>query len=192
MIVKGKFSVFLIVTEPEINIEDSNETTSSSSSSLTKSDITKSDTICSRMTLSDETSTVIRIKKRRRNKIITKNNQSTLTDSARVCDVSTTTDWWSPLVERRRAKSPLTERKREKNPLNGRKDEKSPPDERKHDTHVNKHTEKHRRKHEKPSKIQHTERSMSTDGRVVKFKSQAQIIPANGKIYITQHFKSGK
>lgn len=195
MLPKVNITLFLIIADPGVTIEDfSNETTSSSSSSLTKSDGTKSDTICGCMTLSDETSAVIRIKKKRRNKIVTKNNQSILTDSAKLCDVSTvTSDWWSPVIEKTRAKIPLTERKREKSPLTERKREKSAvikmkdeiisPDERKHEeVRVNKRTEKHRHKHEKTPKIQYTERSMSTDGRVVKFKSQAQIIPENGKM----------
>ncbi|KAJ8709565.1 hypothetical protein PYW08_009569 [Mythimna loreyi] len=84
--------------------------TSTSSISL-RSDESKTDTtICSLATINYDGP-----QKRRkyRIKVITKANQSTLTDKTRVCDTGTDTlDWWSPMIERKPNGEILLEKKK--------------------------------------------------------------------------------
>lgn len=92
--------------------------------------------------------------KRIKVKVVTKANQSTVTDKADVCDVSTVTyDWWSPIVEKKieKCKKDLTLDKKEADLIIVK--------------------EKRRLKN-----------GGIVTGRVVAFKSRAQIIPSSKKI----------
>ncbi|CAH2241148.1 jg11598 [Pararge aegeria aegeria] len=119
-------------------------------STISLTDETKTDTTeCNRVAIDFEVSPRRGKPKRNVRKIkvefITKANQGTATDKAKLCDVSTiTSDWWSPLVDR-------------------------------------KHGKVHLSSGEMYKSIEHSglysDRSVSADGKIVTFKSRAQMIP---------------
>lgn len=89
-------------------------------------------------------------------KVVTKANRSTITDKANVCDVSTVTyDWWSPIVEKKDCKKDVLLEKKNA------------------DIVMNKENGKRSMK----------TKEIMTDGRIVTFKSRAQIIPSSKKLY---------
>ncbi|XP_049880440.1 uncharacterized protein LOC126376935 [Pectinophora gossypiella] len=115
-------------------------------SSIRSDDGTKTDTtVCSMATIRyDE---MPKKKNKLRVTVVTKSNRSTATDTQKVCDVSTvTSDWWSPILERKDKSIMLARR--------GGCPELVP---------------------QRSPRTRHV--GVSTEGRTVKFKSRAQIIP---------------
>ncbi|XP_037295750.1 uncharacterized protein LOC115449449 isoform X2 [Manduca sexta] len=87
-------------------------------------------------------------KRKTKTRVVTKTNRSTLTEKAKVCDVSTiTNDWWSPIVEKKKAEKEISLEKK------------------KGDC-VMREVKKRLRN-----------RGMTTDGRIVTFRSRTQLIP---------------
>lgn len=122
----------------------------SSASDETESDIT---TVCSLKNAQYRyRKEVLREKSGKRVKVETKvNHQSTLTDSANVCDVSTiTSDWWSPIVEKKESKKKKTLEKKTNtgDPIVFKKKEKK-----------------------------YCNKGVLTDGKIVTFRSQTDFIP---------------
>lgn len=122
----------------------------SSASDETESDIT---TVCSLKNAQYRyRKEVLREKSGKRVKVETKvNHQSTLTDSANVCDVSTiTSDWWSPIVEKKESKKKKTLEKKTNtgDPIVFKKKEKKC-----------------------------CNKGVLTDGKIVTFRSQTDFIP---------------
>lgn len=131
----------------------SNETIESTVSKESDEETKTDTTICSLATIDYEDETPRWKSPRRKVKVTTKANQSTATDVKRVCDVSTvTSDWWSPILERRKNNLPL------------------------------KKEEQH--KISTPVKTRRRNAGMSTEGRVVKFQSDAQIIPSGKTLFL--------
>ncbi|CAD0205673.1 unnamed protein product [Chrysodeixis includens] len=133
--------------------------TDTSLSSMSLSDETKTDTtICSLATVDD-----IPRNRKFRVKVIKKTNQATLTDKKRLCDTGTiTNDWWSPIVERRANDTILLEKKKGYNAIERQKKELKELKEWKELREVRK-----RRRN----------CGVTTDGRIVTFRSRTQIIP---------------
>ncbi|XP_063896032.1 uncharacterized protein LOC135118328 [Helicoverpa armigera] len=128
-----------------------------------RSDETKTDTtICSLAAVDYDDSPR---RRKFRVKVVTKTNQATLTDKTRLCDTGTiTNDWWSPLVERRGNDEILLEKKQGYNTIE-KKDLK--------DTKELKES-----KELKEVKRKRKNCGVTTDGRIVTFRSRTQIIPA--------------
>ncbi|KAH9629884.1 hypothetical protein HF086_008175 [Spodoptera exigua] len=133
------------------------ETDTSISSISFRSDETRTDTtICSIATVDYENSPR---RRKFRVKVFTKTNQATLTDKTKLCDTGTVTqDWWSPLVER---KSEEIIQDKKKGLVEKQKNNKEP-------------------KQWKELKLKKKRRNcgVTTDGRIVTFRSRTQIIPA--------------
>ncbi|XP_063834460.1 uncharacterized protein LOC135083679 isoform X2 [Ostrinia nubilalis] len=141
----------------------------------TSSSCSGSDTILSSSIRSDPTVTDCTIcslayidgkpkkrKKRTKVSVVTKANQCTGTDRPRLCDVSTTTkDWWSPLIEKKTATKEITFDKNLKDPSVERKERKF--------------TIGDQAMEMKKSK------AVKTEGRIVTFRSHAQIIPTGAE-----------
>ncbi|XP_026734949.1 uncharacterized protein LOC113498907 isoform X3 [Trichoplusia ni] len=133
--------------------------TDTSISSISLTDETKTDTtICSLATVDD-----IPRRRKFRVKVVTKTNQATITDKTRLCDTGTiTNDWWSPIVERRANDTILLEKKKGYNAIERQKRELKELKEWKELREVRK-----RRRN----------CGVTTDGRIVTFRSRTQIIP---------------
>lgn len=145
----------LAIKTREDSISSISETLSSIRLDGDGEDETKTDTtICSLATV-DYLDEKPRCKNRFKVSVITKTNQSTTTDRKKFCDVSTvTSDWWSPILERR-IKNIALEKKGGEYVMPT--------------TFVRREKQKHWTKN----------KGVSTEGRVVTFKSHAQIIPTS-------------
>ncbi|XP_022827240.1 nascent polypeptide-associated complex subunit alpha, muscle-specific form-like [Spodoptera litura] len=134
---------------------------SSISSISIRSDEKTDTTVCSLATVDYEDNPRLR---KFRVKVVTKTNQSTITDKTRLCDTGTVTqDWWSPLVERKSEEIILEKKK-------GYMIEKQKRDKR---------DLKQWRELKELRDIQKRRRTcgVTTDGRIVTFRSRTQIIP---------------
>lgn len=131
------------------------------SSLSVRSDETKTDTtICSLATV-DYNDTPRR--RKFRVKVITKTNQGTLTDKTRLCDTGTiTNDWWSPIIERKANDEILLEKKKGYNTIERQKREL-----------------RELREWKELREVRKRRRNcgVTTDGRIVTFRSRTQIIP---------------
>lgn len=97
-------------------------------------------------------------------KVVTKTNQSTITDKTRLCDTGTVTqDWWSPLVERKSGEITLEKKK-------GYMIDKQKRDKRE----MKPWSEL---KELRDIKKRRRNCGVTTDGRIVTFRSRTQIIP---------------
>uniref|UniRef100_A0A2A4JCQ8 Uncharacterized protein n=1 Tax=Heliothis virescens TaxID=7102 RepID=A0A2A4JCQ8_HELVI len=147
--------------EPLQDLTDTLTDTSISSISL-RSEETKTDTtICSLATVDFDD---MPRRRKFRVKVVTKTNQATLTDKTRLCDTGTiTNDWWSPIIERKGNDEILLEKKKGFNAMEKQKKELKELK----DWKELKEVRKRRRNC-----------GVTTDGRIVTFRSRTQIIPA--------------
>lgn len=89
-------------------------------------------------------------------RVITKSNQSTLTDRTQQCDVSTTTqDWWSPIIERKDLLKTNSKEKRRKDYQPRIRDRRT-----------------------------FRNRGMSTGDKIVAFRSRTQLIPRKESAFL--------
>ncbi|XP_050553800.1 uncharacterized protein LOC118270849 isoform X3 [Spodoptera frugiperda] len=136
-------------------------TDTSISSISIRSDEKTDTTVCSLATVDYDDNPRLR---KFRVKVVTKTNQSTLTDKTRLCDTGTVTqDWWSPLVERKSGEITLEKKK-------GYMIDKQKRDRRE----IKPWSEL---KELRDIKKRRRNCGVTTDGRIVTFRSRTQIIP---------------
>uniref|UniRef100_A0A2H1VWJ2 SFRICE_004699 n=1 Tax=Spodoptera frugiperda TaxID=7108 RepID=A0A2H1VWJ2_SPOFR len=140
-------------------------TDTSISSISIRSDEKTDTTVCSLATVDYDDNPRLR---KFRVKVVTKTNQSTLTDKTRLCDTGTVTqDWWSPLVERKSGEITLEKKK-------GYMIDKQKRDKREMKQWSG-------LKELRDIKKRRRNCGVTTDGRIVTFRSRTQIIPTGSK-----------